>query len=120
MVTIFRASTVAEADIVAAWLDGQGILAFVKDRFMAETMPAPWIVAPKGIGVCVAERDADRARELLEEHRRELDRKKELDRTSPIHAICETCRQVRPFAQAHAGTLQRCSECGAEVEVPEV
>ena len=120
MITIFRASSVPEADIVAAWLDDQGIRAFVKNRLTAETLPLPNVVAPKGFEVCVAEEDADRARALLAAHREELKRRQDFERTSNVQGVCETCRHVTPFPHAHAGTVQRCAQCGSDVEVPEL
>ena len=120
MITVFRASSVPEADIVAAWLDDQGIAAFVKNRLTAETLPLPNVVAPRGFEVCVAERDVDRARYLLDEHQKELARRRQVEESSPIHAVCGPCRHVTPFPHAHAGTSQHCRQCGSDVDVPEL
>jgi hypothetical protein len=120
MITVFRASSVPEADIVAAWLDDQGIGTFVKNRLTAETLPLPNVVAPRGFEVCVAERDVERAKWLLDEHQKELARRRQADDASPVHGVCETCRHVTPFPHSQAGTTQHCTHCGSYIEVPEL
>ena len=119
MICVYRAADVAEADIVAAWLEEQGITVHVKDRHA--TSQAPLTVAPRGIEVCVVDSaQADRAKELLREHADELALKKMSEADGPdIQTVCEECGKTSRFPFAQRGRVQTCPNCGRYLDVPE-
>jgi len=111
----------AEADIVAAWLEDQGITVHVKNRHAVGTMQTPLIVAPKGIEVCVVDpQQADQAKALVREHLEH--RKQKLDEPAmgrTIEAVCEECRKSSTFPFEQRGTVQNCPHCRQFLDVPE-
>jgi hypothetical protein len=115
---VFYASSVDQADIVAAWLNDQGIKTFVKDRLGAGYPVL--IVSPKGVAVCVGnEEDAERAKALLAEHFTESGRQRERSATgAEAAAMCDSCGEVSTFPAGQRGTVQTCSFCGEYVDVP--
>ncbi len=118
MRTVYRANNVEEADIIVAWLDEQGVSAMVKDRTVAGTLEIPMLFTPRGIEVCVPDRDqADRAVELLKDHYSEQAQADESDRT--VDAVCEECGKTSSFPYSQCGLVQNCPHCNAYLDVPE-
>ena len=116
---VYRAMDVAEADIVAAWLDDQDITVHVKDRH-AGSLP-PLTVAPQGVEVCVVDpAQAEQAKALVREHlqkRKEKTDEPAMGRT--IEAVCEECVVVMRFPFEQRGTVQTCPHCRQYIDVPE-
>ena len=120
MTTVYRAADIAEADMVAAFLEQHGIIAYVKDRLAAGTLQVPAIVAPRGIEVCVAPGEAaDRAAALLHEHFDELAAAQRDDSGPAVEAVCEECGRTSAYPSKQRGTVQICPNCRAHVDVPE-
>ena len=118
---VYRAVDVAEADIVAAWLDDQGITAHVTNRNPAMNLYVPSVVSPKGIEVCVVDpAQAERARVLVLEHlehRKEKTDEPAMGRT--IESVCEECGKASRFPFEQRGTVQTCPHCRQYLDVPE-
>lgn len=120
LVAVYRAGTLGEADIIAEWLDAQGIKAIIKNEYAVGVVYVPRVTAPKGIQVCVyGEEDGDRAKQLLQDHAEELSRKREQAAVGgPVEAVCEECGHVNVFPASAAGSVQGCAKCNAHVDVP--
>ena len=118
---VHRANDLGEADVVVAWLEEQGIPAFVKDEHAVATLHTPFLTAPKGIAVCVVDvRDADRAKELLAEHARELSTRRSFAAGGElVAATCEECGAESLFPASLRGTVQNCPVCRAHTDVPD-
>ena len=116
---VYRAMDVTEADIVAAWLDDQGITVYVRDRNAGSL--APLTVAPLGVEVCVVDpAQADQAKALVREHlqqRKEKTDEPAMGRT--IEAVCEECGKATRFPFEQRGTVQTCPHCRQYLDVPE-
>ncbi len=121
LICVYRAADLGEADIVAAWLDNQGIIVHVKNRHTAGTMQTPLIVAPKGIEVCVVDpAQSEQANALVREHlehRRLKTNEPAMGRT--IEAVCEECGKASRFPFEQRGTVQTCPHCRQYLDVPE-
>jgi hypothetical protein len=121
MICVYRASDVAEADIVSAWLADQGINAHVTNRNPAMNLYVPSVVSPKGIEVFVVDPDqAERAKALVHDHLEQ--RKEKTDKPASgrtIEAVCEECTVVTRFPFQQRGTVQTCPHCGQYIDVPE-
>lgn len=119
MVCVYRAADVGEADIVAAWLDDQGINVHVKDRHAGSQ--APLTVAPRGIEVCVIDpAQVVRAEALVRQHleyREQKTNEPAMGRT--IEAVCEECGKCSQFPFEQRGTVQTCPHCRQYLDVPE-
>src|SRR5206468_3082965 len=78
----------------------------------------PGKLSLRGLEVWVANPDdADRARQLIAENAEELQAKRG-DRTGDVEARCEECETATIFPAADAGTVQKCPNCGAYLDVP--
>ncbi len=121
MVCVHRASSIGEADIVTAWLEEQGIPAFVKNRHGIATLNVPVLSAPHGVEVCVADDEtAAQARDVLAEHAREIAEQSRATRSSaPVEATCEDCGRSSVFPPTQRGTVQTCPNCRGNIDVPE-
>jgi len=121
LICVYRAADLGEADIVAAWLDDQGITVHVKNRHAAGTMQTPLIVAPKGIEVCVIDPEqVERAEALVREHlehRKQKANEPAMGRT--IEAVCEECGKASRFSFEQRSTVQTCPHCRQYLDVPE-
>jgi len=119
MICVYRAADVGEADIVAAWLDDQGIATLVKDRH-AGSLPS-LTVAPLGVEVCVIDpAQAEQAKTLVREHLEQC--KQNTDKASlvwRIEAVCEECGKASRFPYEQYGTVQTCPHCRRYLDVPE-
>lgn len=119
MDSVYRASSVEQADIVVAWLEEKGIASFVKNRHMAGGY-ATLAVAPRGVEVCVVDpAEAERAKSLLADHEKSLrDRRRESgEKVVPVQ--CGECGRLTNFPGELSGTVQSCPSCGQNVEVGE-
>lgn len=119
LICVYYAADMGEADIVAAWLDDQGIAVYVKDRNTGSL--APLTVAPLGVEVCVIDpAKADQAKSLVREHLQLRKEKMNAPAVSPfIDAICEECGKSSRFPFEHRGTVQTCPHCKRYLDVPE-
>jgi hypothetical protein len=119
LICVYRAADMGEADIVAAWLDDQGIAVHIKNRHAAEMLQTPFIVAPKGIEVCVTDpQQADQAKTLVREHLQHR-REKTAEPGRTIEAVCEECGKASRFPFEQRGTVQTCPHCRRYLDVPE-
>lgn len=119
MKCVHRASNVLAADIVVAWLEEQGIAAFVKDRHMAGGYPTI-AVAPRGVEVCALDDEqADRALELLRNHQKSLSARHAAVHDKTISVQCTECGRLVEFPGEFDGTVQICPSCGRTVDVGE-
>lgn len=118
---VYRALDLAEADIVSAWLAGQGINAHVTNRNPATNLYVPLAVSPNGIEVCVlGEEQAKRAKELLAEHADELRRRPQpIPPGKVFRAVCEECGRPTDFPSELFGSVQTCPHCRANMDVNE-
>jgi len=116
---VYRALDVAEADIVAAWLDDQGITVHVKHRHAGSQVPLT--VAPRGIEVCVIDpAQVESAEALVREHLQH--RKEKTDENAAgrsIEAVCEECGKASRFPFEQRGTVQTCPHCRRYLDLPE-
>lgn len=112
---VYRAADIGEADIVAAWLEENGIQAFVRDEHASVTMPTSLIVAPRGIPICVAPADEAGAKALMEEHQEEIKRRHSALGT--VESKCEECGKQSTFPATQMGTVQVCPHCKADMDV---
>jgi hypothetical protein len=121
MICVYRAADLAEADIVAAWLEEQGITVHVKDRLVIGMLHTPLAYAPGGVEVCVVDAaQVDRAKELLRKHAGESAVKKLNDAAGPdIEAACEECGKASRFPFAQRGSVQTCPHCKQYLDVPQ-
>jgi hypothetical protein len=119
MITVFRGATVEEADVVAHWLEDNGIAAFVANRLSAAYVPI--VSTLRGVEVCVAdEEDAEKAKALLAERRDEIARRGSAQPgRGPITVFCEECGSPASFPANLAGTVQNCPTCRAHIDVAE-
>jgi hypothetical protein len=116
---VYRAASIGEADIVAAWLEEQGIAAFVKDRGMVG-LYGPIAMSPLGIEVCVANSEvAVRAAELLREHAADVEAQKGPPVKDTIDVVCEACGATTSFPNEQRGRVESCPKCRAFVDVPD-
>jgi hypothetical protein len=122
MVTVHRAANLGEADIIAQWLEAQGIPTFVKSSQSLATLPVPSAIAPRGVEICVPDDEtAEAARTLLAEHQAEVtDRLARLTAAPPIDVVCEACGGTTEFPAIASGTVQSCAHCHAHIDVPEI
>jgi len=122
MVCVHHAATVSEADIVASWLEEQGVRAFVKNRITAETLPIDVHVTGRGIEVCVSDDEtAERAKQLLADHKRQID----AEHAPPVDDLlfdvtCGECNATISFPLSAAGTTGSCPHCGGYVDIPKM
>ena len=121
MICVYRAADLGEADIVAAWLEEQGITVHVKDRLVIGMLHTPLAYAPRGVEVCVVDpAQADDAKKLLREHADELELKRLADPGGPdIEAMCEECGKASRFPFAQRGSVQTCPHCKQYLDVPQ-
>ena len=118
MVTVYRAADIAEADIVAAFLESHGIVAHVKDRLSAGTLQTQIAVAPAGIEVCVAGGEAaEQATALMRDHYRKPETMAGAGGT--VEATCEDCGKTSTFPATSRGRVETCPHCRGYVDVPE-
>lgn len=117
MITVYKASSIEQADIVLAWLDEQGIPAFVKNRHMAGAY-ATLAVAPQGVEVCVANpAEAEKAKELLAEHESAIKERRRESYEKIVRIQCTACGRLLEFPGEFFGTVQSCPHCGQNVDV---
>ncbi|MEK6674628.1 MAG: DUF2007 domain-containing protein [Planctomycetota bacterium] len=115
-----RATTMEEAEIVAAWLQAKGVKATIVDR-ENPGVRAFGVTDIEGVGVYVLDAESvEEAKRLLEEHDREKESTARA-RNVPVQPRvipCMECGQGNTFSQEFAGTVQQCSKCGAYLDLP--
>ena len=118
MICVYHARDFGEADIVAAWLEEQGLAVHVKDRLSAGIF-GPLVVAPRGVQVCVNdETTADRAKQLLAERKDQfLDEGEHPLEGGDIEVVCGECGEPSHFPLDDQGSVQSCPHCGGFVDV---
>lgn len=116
---VYRAGSIGEADIVAAWLEENGIPVFVKDEQASVTLHTSMVAAPKGIEVCVAPEFFDEARRLITQHLADRhERRLRAADGEPVTAYCEDCGRPATFPAQFAGSVQSCPWCNRHMDVP--
>jgi len=120
-ICVCTASSLEEADIAVAWLAGEGIEAYVKDRHLLGTYA--WItsaIAPRGVEVVVFDQSlAARAVDLLQERQAALSAALADAPRTPVEATCENCDATSTFPAPSRGRVENCPKCGAYMDVPE-
>jgi len=117
-VCVYRAADIGEADILVAWLEEQGVAAYVKDRFTTGMLQTSLIVAPRGIEVVAQASDAPRAVELLRQHCEMVKQEHSAASHRQIKATCEECGKESLFPYNQRRTVQTCPHCRAYLDVP--
>ncbi len=118
------ADSPAVAELVASWLQGQGIEARVMDQSTLGGLEGLTIwsstgVSARGIEVWVLDPEqAPRALELLAEREAERVARRESADVGPVAAVCEECGLTTTFPGAQRGTTQQCPHCAAYLDVP--
>lgn len=120
-ICVYRALDIGEADIIVAWLADQGIDAQIKNAFTVSAFQTPLLAAPQGVEVCVPDpADADRAMDLLRDHRDEIEQRRDAGATgATITATCEECGRDVEFPSELRDTVQTCPLCGKHIDVEE-
>jgi hypothetical protein len=107
---VFVAENFAQANVVAGWLQGQGIDADVMNR---ETFGG---FVPSGVEVWVSDPAQARcAIRLLGEHTVEQVTTKQTG--SALEVLCDECGQTSIFPAEQRGSVQNCPHCSAYVDV---
>lgn len=110
-----RTQTLEEAELIAAWLDEEGIEATVVGR---ESLGVHAFGATdlEGVGVFVADSEAaERAQALLEEHDRA---REDAERDALVTVPCDACGEPNTFTEDCCDTVQECAACGEYIDVP--
>jgi hypothetical protein len=123
---VYVADSLGSAEVIVVWLGDQGVPAQVMNGatqggLVGLTPLSTSGVASAGFEVWVNDvSQADRARQLLEEHHRDIAAKREeaAESVGPVAVVCEECGHETVFAGNQAGTTQDCQECGAYLDVP--
>ncbi len=116
---IYQAMTIEDADIVVAWLDNQGIEAFVKDRYAAGTMTYGLGFLSHPIKVVVRPEQADEARRLLAEYDAAKAQERSATASESVEAVCEECGEKSVFPGTSRGKVENCPKCGEYLDVPQ-
>jgi hypothetical protein len=123
---VFVANDVAQATVVANWLETQSIPAKVMDSMTLGGLEGlnPWTgVSARGIEVWVLQpHDVERARALIEEHAESQSSRAVQDSdllSRPVLAFCEKCGTTTEFSGEQRETTQECPQCGASMNVSE-
>ena len=116
---VYRASSAEQADIVVAWLEEQGVSAFVKDRHLGGDCVG-LAVGPRGIEVCVVDsEEAARAEVLLKAQLELIKMRPDGSSDKVIPILCSECGRQVEFPRELYGTVQTCPSCGLSVDVGE-
>jgi len=121
---VFVANDVAQATVVANWLETQGIAARVMDSMTLGGLEGlnPWTgVSARGIEVWVVHPDdVERALELVDKHEASRRDRAYDDVTSrPVLVFCEECGSTTEFSAEQRDTTQTCPQCGTSLSVSE-
>jgi hypothetical protein len=122
---VFVANTLGEADIVAAWLSGNGFLARVMGAAALQGALG-WLpfneFGAKGIEVWVLDQaQAPAARQLLAERSAEVRSRMGAvaQPDAPIEVVCSGCGHSNTFSASDRGSVQSCTRCGDFLDVGE-
>ena len=113
---VFVASNFGQANVVAGWLQGQGIPADVMNRETAGGLGSPLLAATTGVEVWVMDpAQTAEAIRLLGDHALELVTNKPTG--PPLEVVCEECGQTSTFPAQQRGSVQNCPHCSAYLDV---
>jgi hypothetical protein len=121
---IFVAADMAEATVVANWLEHQGVPAQVMDTMTLGGLDGltAWTgISARGVEVWVLREDlVDQGRKLLAEHKgiQSTVLAQEAAR-GRVSAQCEECGCVSVFPGDRRGKTEVCPRCGSYMDVPE-
>ena len=122
---VMVADSLGEADVVATFLDGQGIRAEVMDRntrggFEGLSLLSPQGVSSRGIEVWVLDpAQVPQAIELLAEQEMQRTTRNAVREVGgdPVEVVCEECGTATTFPPEQIGTVQDCPSCAAYLDV---
>ena len=122
---VYVTDSPSSADVVANFLEHEGIAAKVMDRttlggLLGLTVWSHTGISSRGLEVWVLdEKDAVAARNVLAKYEAEADLKKQRKNASePVDAQCEDCGNTTTFEGKLRGTVQDCPHCGEYMDVP--
>ncbi len=118
-VCIRRVSTDEEAEIIVAWLDEHGIDARITDPSNPGVM-AFGVTDAEGIAIYVSDQDsAKKAEQLLAEHDKLRAQSSASTRgAASVEVTCEECGRANVYPAGACGTVQECSGCSTNLDVP--
>ncbi len=113
LVTIAAVQMVAEADLIKSTLEEHGLEVYLADDNL---IAMDWLLsnAVGGVKVQVAAKDAEAAREIVEQ----IQKRKPND-APPVVFDCQDCGQRLEFPGLRRGGVETCPRCGSYVDVPE-
>jgi hypothetical protein len=113
---VFVASTFAQADVVAGWLQEHGIRAEVMNRETHGGLISPLLTSATGVEVWVGNPEqAPEAIRLLGEQELGLFTRKQSG--PPLEVVCEECGRSSTFPAEEQGSVQNCPHCSAYLDV---
>jgi hypothetical protein len=120
-VAVYNAVNIAEAHIVRDALNNAGVDALVIEDLGGRDSDVWTLQQIYTTQVWIEREDIDRVKPVLEEYERTLSRRRDTDFEpapgSAIVVVCEECGQPTNFPVRHRGSVQKCSHCGAYVDV---
>ena len=119
---VFVANDFGQADVVAAWLQGQGIDAEVMNQATMGGFLSPLLVrSATGVEVWVVDsaQAADAIRLLADQEMALIANKTLKEQTGPpLVVVCEECGKTQHFSgPRERGTVQNCTHCAAYLDV---
>jgi hypothetical protein len=118
LVTIASFDFPTEAEIQRVLLEQEGIRAFLADANLVGT---DWFYATavRGVKLQVAASDAQRASEILEQHRTHKAETQEARSVEAVAFACQECGKSITFPGDRRGHVEVCPRCGEYVDVPD-
>lgn len=120
------ADSIAMANLIATWLQGQNIPAEVMNEHTLGGFEGltGWVpgVSQRGMEVWVTHLEqAETARRLLAEHEEQLatERVTKAALTGTVAAECEECGKTTEFPAVQQGSVQECPHCLKWIDVPD-
>lgn len=119
LVVVARFDEETQASLAIAALEDAGIRVFSAD---GNIISAHGLIAYAvgGVKVMVARADELRARTILGELEKEWQARKDAAKGKTVSMVCDECGKQISFPGRQAGTVQKCPECMAFVDVPEL
>jgi hypothetical protein len=113
-VTIEQYTLVGTAKLAQQYLEERDIRAYLADD---QILDMDWMLgaAVGGVKVQVAEPDAVRAKEILDELRK---KRNGPDNLEPVEFKCDECYGILSFPGNRRGGVESCKHCGCYVDVP--
>ena len=113
---VFVANDVGQANVVAAWLQGQDISAEVMNQATLGGLISPMLTGATGFEVWVHDlAQVPEAIRLLGDHAIAQVAKKPAG--PPLDVVCEECGKSSTFPGNQRGSVQVCPHCGAYLDV---